>query len=123
MEGWLPGREALVSSEALSDDARFNEAALQLFALQFATNEPYGHYCRRLARTPAEVRHWTEIPAVPTDAYKSEPLATFDSAAAVRVFMTSGTSAGPESRRKVYKDAAAMKGHDAVVRDGFRAWC
>src|SRR5204862_1172855 len=51
------------------------------------------------------------------------PLATFDPREAVRIFMTSGTSAGPENRGKVYKDQAAIAIHDAVVRDGFRRWC
>jgi hypothetical protein len=69
------------------------------------------------------VSRWIDIPAVPTDAFKREPLATFDSALAVRVFMTSGTSSGPEGRGKVYKDSAALTLHDAVVRDGFRRWC
>ena len=119
----LCGCEVLVRGEALRDEARFNEAALELFAAQFARNRPYGDYCRRLGRTPAEVRHWTEIPAVPTDAFKREPLATFDPGLAERVFMTSGTSTGPESRGKVYKDREAMAVHDAVVREGFRRWC
>jgi acyl-protein synthetase LuxE len=123
MEGWVTEQGVLENGEALSDDARFNEAALELFALQFDKNRPYGDYSRRLGRTPAEVRHWTEIPAVPTDVFKGEPLVTFDPAASARVFMTSGTSAGPESRGKVHKDAAAMTVHDAVVRDGFRRWC
>ena len=69
------------------------------------------------------MRHWSEIPGVPTDAFKAGSLATFDPADAERMFMTSGTSAGPESRGKVYKDRDAMAVHDAVVRDGFRRWC
>lgn len=113
----------LERSEGLREEARFNEAALELFAGQFEKNRPYADYCRRLGRTPAEVWRWTEIPAVPTDAFKREPLATFDPANAARVFMTSGTSAGPESRGKVYKDHEAMAVHDAVVRQGFRRWC
>ena len=55
----LCGCEVLARGEALQDEARFNEAALELFAAQFARNRPYGDYCRRLGRTPAEVRHWT----------------------------------------------------------------
>jgi hypothetical protein len=113
----------LAGWETLTDELRFTAAALGLFTRQVDRNRPYGDYCRRLGLTPASVRHWTEIPAVPTDAYKQEPLATFDPAEAVRVFMTSGTSAGPESRGKVYKDGTAMALHDAVVRDGFRRWC
>jgi hypothetical protein len=109
--------------EALVDETRFDAAARALFIYQFERNQPYAGYCRRLGRTPDSVRHWTDIPAVPTDAFKRQPLATFDPAEAERVFMTSGTSAGPESRGKVYKNHAAMAAHDAVVRDGFRRSC
>jgi hypothetical protein len=123
MREMLTENGAIEGGEALSEEARFNEAALELFRAQFEKARPYGDYCRRLGRTPAEVRHWSEIPAAPADAFKREPLTTFDPAAAVRVFMTSGTSAGLESRGKVYKDRGAMAVHDAVVRDGFRRCC
>ncbi len=113
----------LDASGSLQEEGPFNESALELFSRQFATNEPYRDYCRGLDRTPANVVHWTEVPAVPTDAYKQRPLTVFDAREAERVFMTSGTSAGPERRGKVYKDRAAMAVHDAVVRDGFRRWC
>jgi Acyl-protein synthetase, LuxE len=116
-------RGLLTGWETLGEEARFDAAALGLFARQFQRNRPYGDYCRRLGRTPEKVRHWTEIPAVPTDAFKERPLTTFDPVEAERVFMTSGTSAGPESRGKVYKDREAMAIHDAVVCAGFRRWC
>src|SRR5438045_1469504 len=119
-----PAQQAVIEGwEALVDEKRFDAAARERFADQFERNRPYGDYCRRLGRTPGSVDHWTDIPAVPTDAFKQQPLTTFDPAEAERVFMTSGTSAGPESRGKVYKNRAAMAIHDAVVRDGFRRWC
>jgi hypothetical protein len=108
---------------SLQDDDRFNEAALELFAVQFSHIEAYSDYCRHIGLTPETVGHWTEIPAAPTDAYKRAPLASFSPETAERVFMTSGTSVGPESRGRVYKDRAAMAVHDAVVSDGFRRWC
>jgi hypothetical protein len=105
------------------DDAAFDEAAVELFARQYELNPLYGNYCRRLERLPATVNSWSEIPAVPTDAFKQGTLTTFDPDSAERIFMTSGTSAGSDSRGRVYKDAAAMAIHDAVVADGFRRWC
>jgi hypothetical protein len=120
---WSDAQAFLQWGELLADDVQFTTAALSLFERQIETNPPYAAFCRRLGRTPAGIRHWTEIPAVPTDAYKQEPLATFDPAEAERVFMTSGTTSGPEKRGKIYKDRKAMAIHDAVVRDGFRRWC
>jgi Acyl-protein synthetase, LuxE len=117
------GPSLLEQAGALVTDEEFNEAALAQYARQVASNAPYRAYCERLGRAPGAVRHWSKIPGVPTDAFKAGSLATFDPADAERVFMTSGTSAGPESRGKVYKDRSAMAVHDAVVRDGFRRWC
>jgi hypothetical protein len=120
---WATPSAFLENGRSLDEEKRFNAAALDLFAAQFAYNEPYADYCRRQERTSADVRHWTAIPAVPTDAFKRAALATFRPEDAERVFMTSGTSAGPESRGKVYKNRAAMAIHDAIVREGFRRWC
>jgi acyl-protein synthetase LuxE len=119
----LQGGTVLERADALRDDAEFNRAALALFAAQYEANAPYASYCRRVGRTPSDVSQWIDIPAAPTDAFKREPLATFDPSLAVRVFMTSGTSSGPEGRGKVYKDSAALTLHDVVVRDGFCRWC
>jgi hypothetical protein len=123
LPAWTEAAAFIEHGNSLDADERFNEAALALFAAQFDRNLPYADFCRRQGRAPEDVRHWLEIPAVPTDAFKRAALATFDPGAAERVFMTSGTSVGPESRGKVYKDATAMAVHDVVARDGFRRWC
>jgi hypothetical protein len=83
--------------EPIADDA-FNRAALRVFQYQFARNRAYAAFCVRRERHPAQVDHWSEIPAVPTAAFKEVPLVAGDPADAEVVFRTSGTTAGPEKR-------------------------
>lgn len=80
------------------DDEGFNTLALRVFSYQFERNQPYAAYARRRDRTPESVRHWSEIPAVPTAAFKEVPLVAGDPARAERVFRTSGTTRGSERR-------------------------
>src|SRR5262249_28275296 len=75
-------------------EERFTELAARVFAHQFAHNRPYRAFCAARGRTPASVRHWREIPAVPTAAFKELPLTTFPPEEAAAVFETSGTTAG-----------------------------
>ena len=75
------------------DDARFEALALALWALQFARCAPYRRFCEARERTPADVRRWQDIPAVPTGAFKELALTSFPRERAVHVFRTSGTTA------------------------------
>jgi hypothetical protein len=74
-------------AKPLTDD-EFNRLALDVFAYQFERNEPYRNYCRM----PPSPSHWSDIPAVPTSAFKYAALACFPVAEASRVFHTSGTT-------------------------------
>jgi hypothetical protein len=74
------------------DEARFARLALALFAFQFEANEPYGRFCAARGATPARVRSWRDIPAVPTGAFKELPLRCFPAERTVHVFRTSGTT-------------------------------
>jgi hypothetical protein len=105
---------------AAADDAAFDRLALAVFAEQFERLPFYGEYCRRAGRSPETVTSWREIPALPIEAFKREALTTFPPESAVRTFLTSGTSRGPESRGRVLKDAEALRLHDAAVLAGFR---
>ncbi len=74
------------------DEARFNDLALRVFAYQFAANAPYRRFCERRGVRPDDVRHWYDIPAVATDAFKEMPLTCFPPEQAQAVFVTSGTT-------------------------------
>ncbi|MGD8277069.1 MAG: long-chain fatty acid--CoA ligase, partial [Gemmatimonadota bacterium] len=84
--------------DATLDDATFNALARRVFAFQFENNAPYAAWCRRRGRTPDTVDHWTDVPAVPTAAFKEVALVAGDANAAEAVFRTSGTTSGVERR-------------------------
>ncbi len=75
-------------------DAEFDELALALFALQYASNEPYRRFCQRRGATPRRLTRWHEVPPVPISAFKDATLSCVPPADCERVFMTSGTSRG-----------------------------
>jgi hypothetical protein len=89
------------ADETLPDDV-FNDAALRVFRYQFAANPAYAAFAARRGRTPESVADWTDIPAVPTAAFKQVALVAGDAADAQAVFRTSGTTQGAERRGAHY---------------------
>jgi len=79
-------------------DAEFNALAIMLFTLQFVHNEPYRIICRARAVTPDTVTHWTQIPAVPTTAFKELALTSLPTGQRSHVFHSSGTTEQRPSR-------------------------
>jgi len=82
------------------DDEAFNDLALKIFAYQFERNEAYRNFCLRRKQTPETVSHWTEIPPVPTQAFKVLDLACELPERAEAVFLSSGTTQGEGKRSK-----------------------
>lgn len=74
------------------DETAFNALALKLFAHQAQHNAAYGRFCRARGRTPATVRRWQDIPAVPVNAFKELTLSCVPTEQCERVFTTSGTT-------------------------------
>lgn len=79
-------------------DAQFDQMALRLFAHQLAANEPFQRFCRLRGINARSVKTWSDIPAVPIDAFKALPLRCEPPAAGDRIFMTSGTTRGGSTR-------------------------
>jgi hypothetical protein len=100
-------------------DEEFDTLARGVFAHQFACNTPYRLYCERRELTPESVGHWTEIPAVPTDAFKAAALVCGDPAEARTVFRTSGTTQGAGRRGEHHFPELSL--YDAALRAGFAA--
>lgn len=84
------------------DDSLFNDLALRTFCYQWQHNLVYQRYCERRMLSPERVTHWSEIPAVPTTAFKHLPLTTFPPEEAQAVYRTSGTTQGSEQRGTHY---------------------
>jgi hypothetical protein len=76
----------------------FNSLALELFALQFKHNAAYRKICESRQITPQVVEHWTQIPAVPTSAFKELELTCLALEERTTVFHSSGTTEQAPSR-------------------------
>jgi hypothetical protein len=82
------------------DEGQFNLLALRLFAYQFERNAPYRTLCQRHGVTPATVTHWSQIPPVPTQAFKVLDLACEPLEQAQAIFLSSGTTRGEQTRSR-----------------------
>jgi len=97
----------------------FNPLALELFALQFARNPLYRRFCEARGARPGTVADWTEIPAIPTAAFKAGPLSCLPAAARTAVFHSSGTTGQTPSRHFHSADSLAL--YEASLRAWFDA--
>jgi hypothetical protein len=87
---------------------RFEELALQLFHLQFTHNLAYRKFCQGRGASPANVASWTDIPAVPTSAFKELELSCLPREDRTAVFYSSGTTAQEPSRHFHNRDSLAI---------------
>jgi len=85
-------------TEVPSAGERFNRLALEVFRYQLEANAVYGAFVRGRGIDPSEVHDWSEIPAVPTRAFKEIPLGYGGSRPVEAIFRTSGTSLGQGPR-------------------------
>ena len=104
------------SSLTEADD--FNRLALAVFDHNFASVPAYRAYCEARDRTPETVDHWTDVPAVPTAAFKE--LELHDGSGVERVFRTSGTTRGQERRGEHH--VADLELYRASLRSTFEAF-
>ena len=106
---------SFIMGDAPNDDA-FNRMALQVFAYQFAHNQSFAKFARARGKTPRTVTSWTDIPAVPINAFKALEMTCCRTVEAEAVFMTSGTTFGG-LRGKSYHQSLSV--YDASMRCNF----
>ncbi|MET1113948.1 MAG: long-chain fatty acid--CoA ligase [Comamonas sp.] len=82
---------AFIAMDGCTDE-QFDALALRLFAYQYESNLPFRSFCQRRGATPRNVKTWSDIPAVPIDAFKAMELRSAPPSSGERVFMTSGTT-------------------------------
>ncbi len=99
-------------------DARFNELALELFAWQFERNEPYRSLCGARQRTPAEAGDWTQIPTVPTAAFKEYDFTCLAETDRELAFHSSGTTGQKPSRH--FHNGVSLELYHASLLPWFR---
>lgn len=91
-----------------SDEEKFNELALKEFVHQFYENEVYRNLCQNQGISPEGVHHWSEIPVIPTRAFKESIIASFPLDETELSLLTSGTT-DPHARGKIYRDGASLE--------------
>ncbi len=116
--------ERVISFIENPEPAALEPLALGVFRHQFQSIAPYREYCRALGVSPNSVRSLGEIPLVSTIAFKYAHLGPAD---AERVFVTSGTSVGEDSRGRhpiarleVYRRSALAHLARMVFPDGMK---
>ena len=95
----------------------FGALALELFALQFAGNAPYRKICEARCVTPLTANNWTQIPAVPTAAFKELELSCLPIAERTAVFHSSGTTEQRPSRH--FHNAESLAVYEASLWSWF----
>ena len=97
----------------------FSRFALELFALQCKHNAAYRKICAARGLTPGVVEHWTQIPAVPTAAFKELDLTCLAPEERTAVFHSSGTMEQKPSRH--FHSATSLKVYEASLWPWFQA--
>jgi hypothetical protein len=95
-------------------EAEFNELALDVFAYQYGHVTVYRRFCERRGVEPGRVERWQDVPALPADAFKHG----LDAAERPYVFLSSGTTAGPERRSR--HAAESLSAYEASALSHFR---
>lgn len=103
---------------------RFDKLALKVFAYQFEQVAGYGNFCMRRGLTPAGASAVNELPLVSTAAFKYLSLGDLR---AQRVFITSGTTRGKDTRGRhfvprpeLYRTSALAHLRRMLFADGRR---
>src|SRR5438128_7540448 len=102
-----------------SHNAEFKALALELFGLQFEHNLAYRRFCEARGVRPERVREWTEIPAIPTSAFKELELSCLPVERRTRVFYSSGTTEQRPSRH--FHNAESLRIYEASLWAWFEA--
>ncbi len=99
-------------------DVEFNGMALMLFTLQFTHNPAYRKLCESRKISPSEVSHWTQVPAVPTSAFKEFEISSLPPEKRTHVFYSSGTTVQKPSRH--FHNAESLAIYEASLLAWFR---
>ncbi|HEY5296557.1 MAG TPA: hypothetical protein VIK59_01380 [Verrucomicrobiae bacterium] len=114
-------RELISHSQFAIPHSQFNELALELFALQFQNNSAYRKICEVRKLTPSIVEHWTQIPFVPTAAFKELELTSLAPNERAAVFHSSGTTEQKPSRH--FHCAKSLEVYETSLWNWFEKNC
>jgi len=121
LRGLLDSRSASPPGGIEGDitESRFNELAIELFALQFNHNRLYRKLCEARSVSPSQVSNWQQLPAVPAAAFKELELTSLPEADRIAIFHSSGTTEQQPSRH--LHNAQSLDLYEASVVPWFQA--
>jgi hypothetical protein len=101
----------------------FEELARELFAWQFARVPPFRRLCKGHGVSPATLRSWRDLPAMPQQLFKRAQLFAHGKATPAAVYETSGTTTGEPGRQHllctdIYQAVAVAGAKRAGLFDG-----
>jgi hypothetical protein len=96
-------------------EAEFNELALAVFEYQYGRIPVYRRFCARRGSEPSRIKQWENVPALPADAFKHG----LDARERAHIFLSSGTTAGPE--RRSCHAVESLAAYEASALSHFRA--
>ncbi len=91
-------RQCACEPAPATETAAFNPLALHLFALHFQHNPVYRSFCQAQSVSPQTVHNWTDIPALPTAAFKEFEPTCLPPQQRTTIFHSSCTTAQRPSR-------------------------
>ena len=97
-------------------EEEFDVLALELFRLQFENVPIYRKLCLSRKKTPGKILHWSEIPTLPTEAFKEYDVTSLAPEERTNVFYSSGTTAADRSRH--FHSAESI----GIYEDSLRPW-
>lgn len=75
----------------IKDDKDFNDLAIEIFHFQFEKNPVYRNFVRNLSISPTNITHFTQIPFLPVELFKSHKIVSGDFSPQIS-FSSSGTT-------------------------------
>ncbi|MFO1476456.1 MAG: hypothetical protein U1F98_07380 [Verrucomicrobiota bacterium] len=93
---------------ARHQDSEFNGMALVLAAIQYRHNPVFQKLCDARGIRPQALVHWSEIPALPTRAFKDFDVTCLPAGERSRVFHSSGTTGHTPSRHLHSEESLAL---------------
>ncbi len=85
---------------SIKTDTKFNETALKIFRFQYQNNETYKQYVDKLKINFSEIKHYSQIPFLPIDFFKTHKILSSDKEIKT-IFRSSGTSGIARSKHYV----------------------
>ena len=79
----------------------FNETALRVFRFQFQNNNVYQSYVKQLKKDINSIKHYTQIPCLPIEFFKTQQVICEEATAQTVCFRSSGTTGQATSKHYV----------------------